>query len=242
MLKNPTIQKLELLRLFGMAKALEELSNSPQSAELSVQEQLAILVDREACERENSKLAARLRYARLRYQSSIEDVDWKAPRGLDKSLVLSLADCRWIKSAQNILITGPTGVGKSFLACALAQKACREGYRALYHRSSRLFGELDIAKSDGRYPRLLGQIQRADLLVIDDWGLTQLTDQERLHLLEILEDRHGVKSTVVTSQLPVNLWHEAINNPTIADAILDRLVHNAHTLNLKGGSMRKTKT
>jgi len=186
-------------------------------------------------------LKDRLAKARLRQAAAVEDVDLRAPRGLDRSLFLSLCSCQWITQHLNILITGPTGAGKSFLACALAQKACREGFTALYHRLPRLLPELATAKADGRYSKLLAGLARADVLVLDDWCLHPLTDANRRDLLEILEDRYGTRSTVVTSQLPVASWHEAIGDATLADAVLDRLVHNAYELKLKGESRRKTK-
>ena len=186
-------------------------------------------------------MQSRLRKAKLRQNAVIEDIDFKQPRGLDRSLVIKLADCQWIKHKQNLLITGPTGVGKSYLACAFAHKACREGYNVLYVRIARLFADLALAKGDGRYIKILATLAKTDLLVLDDYGLAVLSKDQRHDLLEILEDRNGLRSTLVTSQLPLELWHEQIGDPTLADAILDRLVHNAHTIHLKGGSMRKKK-
>ena len=239
MLKQPTIDKLYELRLFGMAKALEEQDASPKYERLDFLDRLALLVDRESAERDTNRLRLRLKQAKLRLTATVEVVDFRHPRGLDKSLVLALAGCRWIREHHNVIITGPTGVGKSYLACALAHKACREGFRALYLRAPRLFDDLALAKADGRYRRVLAAYARIDLLVIDDWGLASLTEEQRRDVLEILEDRHDLRSTLIASQLPIEKWHKVIGDPTLGDAILDRLVHNAHKLTLKGDSLRK---
>lgn len=239
MLIHPTLEKLQSLKLFGMVKALEEQMQMADLGELGFEERLGFLVDREVTERRNRKLRTRLKKAKLRLNASLEDIDYRHPRGLDKSLLLRLASCHWVEEHDNILITGPTGVGKSFLACALAHKACREGYRTLYFRLPRLLQELSIARGDGRYGKVLTNLAKTDLLVIDDWGLQPLDDHGRRDILEILEDRHKIRSTVVTSQFPVQHWHEVVGDQTLADAILDRLVHNAYKINLKGESMRK---
>lgn len=239
MLKQPTIDKLHELRLFGMAKALEEQDGSSQYERLDFLDRLALLVDRESAERDSNRLRLRLKQAKLRLTATVEDVDFRHQRGLDKSLMLALAGCRWIREHHNVIITGPTGVGKSYLACALAHKACREGFRTLYLRAPRLFDDLALAKADGRYRRVLAAYARIDLLVIDDWGLASLTEEQRRDVLEILEDRHDLRSTLIASQLPIEKWHKVIADPTLGDAILDRLVHNAHKLSLKGDSLRK---
>ncbi len=239
MLTYPTLDKLQRLKFTGMAAALAEQMNTPDIEELAFEERLGLLIDREITERENRRLSSRLRRARLKHNAAIEDIDYRHPRGLDKSLIQSLAACQWVKEHLNILITGPTGVGKTWLACALAHKACREGYTAQYLRLPRLLQEMTIAKGDGRYPKLLATLAKTDLLILDDWGLAKLTPDNRRDLLEILEDRHGARSTLATSQLPIEKWHDIIADPTLADAILDRLVHNAYKINLKGGSMRK---
>ncbi len=239
MLLHPTLEKLTAMRFTGMAAALEEQMQMEAPPDMAFEERLGLLLDREQAVRETRRMKTRLRKAKLRQQGSIEDIDFRHPRGLDRSLVLRLADCRWIKQHNNLIITGPTGVGKSYLACAFAEKACREGFSALYLRTTKLFEDLSLAKGDGRYLKLLTSFAKTDLLVLDDYGLLELTQEQRHDLLEILEDRHGLKSTLVTSQLPVEHWHEQIGDPTLADAILDRLVHSAHKIQLEGESMRK---
>ena len=242
MLTHPTVDKLHQLRCDAMAKALAEQLGSPEIAALSFEERLGLIVDRELTERHSRQLTNRLRRARLRHRACIEDIDFRQPRGLDRDLVLSLADGRWIRDRLNVLITGPAGVGKTWIACALAHSACRNGYSASYRRLPRLLTELAIARADGRYAKLLASLAKTAVLVIDDWGMSKLSAENRRDLLEIVEDRHGLRSTIVTSQLPVAKWHAVIADPTLADAILDRLVHNAYQLNLKGESMRKTRT
>lgn len=239
MLTHPTLDKLQTLRLTGMVKALSEQMQMPDIAELSFEERLGLLVDREMTERHDRRLKTRLRQAKLRLSAALEDIDYRHPRGLDRSLMRSLASCQWVRDRRNILITGPTGIGKTWLSCALGQAACRQGYTTLYLRLPRLLQELPIAKGDGRDPKLMASLARTDLLILDDWALAKLNDDHRRDLLEVLEDRHDRKSTLVTSQFPLEHWHEAIGNPTLADAILDRLVHNAYKIILKGESMRK---
>ena len=239
MLLQPTIESLKALHLLGMVKALEEQQRSPQWNDLGFEERLGLLVDRERVEQENRSLTARLRRARLGYQAAIEDLELGAHRGLDRSVIASLSTCQWIRSHQNVLITGPTGAGKSYLACAFGHRSCREGLSVLYHRLGRLFTELGFARGEGRYLRVLKLVAQVELLILDDWGLTAITDEQRRDLLEIMEDRHGRKSTIITSQLPIDHWHQWLGEATLADAIMDRLVHNAHIIPLKGDSMRK---
>jgi len=242
MLSHPTDDKLRTLKLTGMLTALEEQRHSETAESLSFEERLGLLIDREQTERDNRRLTTRLRAARLRQSACLEDLDWTAPRGLDRALVLALADGRYLAKAHNVLVTGPTGVGKSYLACALAHKACRLGYNTLYLRLPRLLEEITLARADGRYPTLMAKLAKAQLLVLDDWGLTPMTAAGGRDLLEILEDRHNLRSTLITSQLPVDAWHDYLGDPTVADAILDRLIHNAYRLTLKGESMRKRRS
>jgi len=241
-LTHPVLDKLQALRFHGMLAALQEQLQMPDIEGLTFEERLGLLIDREMTERENRSYKLRLRNARLRQQACLEDIDFTQKRGLDRAQLMQLADCKWIKEAQNVLIIGPTGVGKTYLACALAHKACQHGHSALYFRMPRLQQELDIAKSDGRYAKVLKTLAKADLLVIDDWGLKKFVKEQSHDFLEILEDRHGLKSTLIAGQLPIEHWHEVITDPTLADAILDRLVHNAYRITLKGESMRKKKS
>lgn len=239
MLAHPTQERLLALGLSGMATALEEQRRQPDVAALNFEERLALLLDRETMERENKRLRARLRLAVLRQEAVVEDVDLRAARGLDRALFQKLVGGDWIERKQNLLVIGPTGVGKSWIACALGHKACRDNRSVAYHRVPRLLEALALARGDGRYGRLLKALGRVQLLILDDWGLAPLTSEQRRDLLEIMDDRHGRGSTIVTSQVPVDHWHEVIGDPTIADAVLDRLVHNAHRLQLKGESLRK---
>jgi len=242
MLIHPIFDKLQNLRFFGMLSALEEQIKMPDIEKLSFDERFGLLIDRELIDRQNRRFKTRLRQAKLRQNACLEDIDFRHPRGLDKSLIMQLASGQWIKEANNLIIVGPTGVGKTYLACALAHKACQQDYSALYFRLPRLLQQLDIAKGDGRYGKLLKSFAKTNLLIIDDWGLKKLIKEQSHDLLEIFEDRHRLRSTLITSQLPVDHWHEIIGNPTLADAILDRLVHNAYRINLKGESMRKKKS
>lgn len=239
MLIHPTLERLQTLKLSGMARALSEQLALPEADGLPFLERLGLLVDREESERHSRRLSTRLRAAGLREQATLEDLDFRAPRGLDRGLFLSLAACEWIRRHRNLLISGPTGTGKTYLGCALAHTACREDFSALYVRLPRLLADLDLARLDGRYGKLLVKLAKTDLLVLDDFGLVPLADGERHDLLEILEDRHGRRSTLVTSQLPVAKWHASVGDPTLADAILDRLVHNAYKIELHGESLRK---
>lgn len=239
---NQTVEKLYQMRLDTMAAAFKEQMEQPSMGNLSFEERFAMVVDREWMHRENRKLARRLKAARLKMKATVEDIDYRHPRGLDKSVMRSLITCQWIKGHQNVIITGPTGIGKSYISEALADKACRDGFTALCYRMTRLAGELEIARGDGSYIKLLNRLAKIDLLVVDDWGMDPLTDTERRDFREIMEDRHALKSIVLTSQYPVAKWHELIGEPTNADAILDRIVHNAHRITLTGESMRKTRS
>jgi len=239
---NQTIDKLHEMRLTGMAEALTEQLNNPDHSELSFEERIAWLVDRHWTWRENRSLKRRLANAKLRdREASVEAIDFRRPRGLDRSEILSLATCQWVPRHHNLIITGPCGVGKSFLACALAQKAIRERYTGLYTRQPPLLRELAMARADGSLDKRLEQLARIDVLIIDDWMMTALGESERRDILEIVEDRYNTRSTILTSQIPIDQWHEQIGDPTSADSILDRLVHNAYRLELKGESMRKVK-
>lgn len=242
MLTNPTIETLKSLKLQGLLEALEEQQRTPPVQALSFEERLALLVDRERLWRENQRRTRLLRGARLKVvAASVEDIDYKAARGLDKRQIATLATGEWIRRAQNLLITGATGSGKTWIACALAQQTCRQGRSVLYWRVPRLIEELRIAHGDGSYIRFLKTLSKASLIVLDDWGLAALSVQDRADLLEILDDRVSTGSTLIASQLPVEAWHAYLGEPTLADAILDRLVHQSHRIELKvpGESMRK---
>jgi DNA replication protein DnaC len=239
MLTHPTHDRLVALGLTGMAKALDEQRGQRNVEGLTFEERLGLLVDREAADRESKRLVTRLKYANLRQDAAIEDLNTKAARGLDRAFLAKLATGEWIARRQDLLITGKTGTGKSWLACALGHKACRDDRSVLYHRVPRLLDMLALARGDGRYVRLLKSLARVELLILDDWGLATMTSEQGRDILEIVDDRHGRGSTIVTSQLPVDNWHDVIPDPTVADAVLDRLVHTAHRLALKGESLRK---
>jgi DNA replication protein DnaC len=241
MLNHPTLQHLRAMKLDGMAQAFQEQLEMNNLGTLSFEERLGLLVDRELTSRDNRSLARRLKNARLKQQASLEDLDYQHPRNLDAKLVRTLASCLWLKDHRNLIITGPTGVGKSYLACAFAQQACRQGYSAYYSQTSRLLQELQLAKADGRYFKLLAQLAKTDLLVLDDWGLEGPNAEQRRILLDLLDDRYDNRSTLISSQLPTDLWHNFLADPTLADAILDRILHNAYRLELKGESMRKSR-
>jgi DNA replication protein DnaC len=240
MLNEPTIEKLRALRLDTMAAAWEEQQKSPDVTALSFDERFGMLVDAEWLARENRRVQRALKEAKLRLgQATVEAIDYPARRELDKAVIRQLGSCRWIDEHQVVIVTGATGVGKTYVACALAHQACRKGHRAMYRRASRLFDEMRLARADGTYARLLGRVAKIDVLVLDDFAIAPLTDGERRDLLEILEDRHGTRSTIITSQLPPKEWHDYLADPTLADAICDRLVHQAHRIVLKGPSRRK---
>ncbi len=239
MLLHPTLNLLNELGLTGMARSFQNLDAQPEARALGHAEWLGLLLDQEVSVRRQRRFESRAKAARLRHDASLEDVDYQAPRGLDRSLFLKLGSCDWIRSKRNLLITGPCGVGKSYLACALGQKACREDLPVAYHRASQLFDMLALGRSDGRYAKMLRALSRASLLILDDWGPEALSADRRRDLLEIVEDRYDRGSILITSQIPVDRWYEIIGNPTLADAILDRVVHNAYRIDLTGESLRK---
>lgn len=240
MLDEPTYDRLIQMRLYGLAEAWLAQQKDPDTGRLAFDERLGLLIDAEWMHRENKRMQRSLREAKLRLsQACIEDIDYPPRRKLDKKLVLQLATCKWIKMHQNVVITGKTGVGKSYLACALGQQACRTGHRVLYRRVSRLFDELALAHADGSYHRLLTKLAKADVLILDDWGLVPVGPSERRDLNEIMDDRYGLRSTVITSQLPTDTWHDHLGDPTTADAICDRILSNVHRIKLAGPSRRK---
>ena len=241
MLTHPTLQQLRAMKLDGMAQAFQEQLELGLARDLSFEERLGLLVDRELSSRDNRGLERRLKNAKLKQQATLEDLDYQHPRALDPKLVRSLASCGWLKDHHNLIITGPTGVGKTYLACAFAHQACRLGHTALYSQTSRLLQELLMTKADGRYFKSLAQLARTDLLILDDWGLETPNAEQRRILLELLDDRYDKRATLITSQFPTELWFDHLADPTLADAILDRVLHNSYRLELKGESMRKTK-
>src|SRR6266850_599279 len=236
---HPTLDTLQTLRLTGMYQALVEQLQMPDIATLTFEERFGLVVDRECTEREHRRRTTRLRQAKLRQTACIEDRDYRHPRGVDKSLIARLATCQWVRARHNVFITGPTGIGKTWLGCALGHQACRDGLTALSLRLPSFLQELPSAQGDGRYGKRLTALAKTDVLILDDWGLAPFSEENRRDLLEIVEDRHDRRATIITSQLPVEHWHDALGDPTLADAILDRLVHHAYTIALHGESMRK---
>lgn len=242
MLTNHTLEQLRQLKLTGMAEAFTQQLEQPETHALSFEERFTLLVDREVTYRENRRLVRLLQLARLKQPACMEDIDYKHRRALERSLMAQLATCDWVRSSHNVHLTGPTGTGKSWLACALGHQACRQGLSVRYERVPRLLETLRLARADGSLPKRLAWVARIDLLILDDFGLKPLSQGERHDLLEVIEDRHGSRSTMITSQLPISHWHEYLNEPTVADALLDRLLHNAYKIELKGESMRKSKS
>ncbi|MGH9339887.1 MAG: IS21-like element helper ATPase IstB [Acidobacteriota bacterium] len=238
MVREQTFEKLYSLKLHGLAAALEEQLKDPQASSLGFEERLGMLVDAQWLWRENQALARRLRQARLKMAASMEDINYRHPRRLDRSLMQSLAGCEWVRRRHNITLTGPAGVGKTYLCCALLEKACRQGYTVYYASASKFFRQLSVAWADGSFDRLLAKLARTDVVAIDDWGLVPLADLERRHLLEVLDDRSESRSTLLTSQFPVTSWHELIGNPTLADAIVERILANSHRIELQGETLR----
>ena len=242
MMTQQTLERLHELRLPGMAAALEEQMRMSDLGDLGFEDRLALLLERELTVRDDRRLTRLLRLAKLSLQAAVEDINFRSPRGLDRSVILRLASGQWIHEHDNVLISGATGTGKSYLACALGHSVCRQGLTVRYYRFSRLLGHLALARADGSYARLLDRLAKTQLLILDDFGLAPLTDPERRDLLEVLEDRYGKRATLLSSQLPFDHWHAVVNEATFADAILDRLVHNAHKITLKGPSMRRKNT
>lgn len=241
MLTHPVFDQLKTLRCQGMLEAFQEQISTPDINRLSFDERFALLVERECILRENRKLTNRLRMAKLKEEACVEDIDYTAERELSRTVITRLAQCNWVARKENLLITGPTGVGKTYLACAFANQACRLGYGARYIRLPKLFQAINIAKADGSYIKLMEQVGKLSLLILDDWGVAPMTDTNRRDLLEIVDDRYNHASTLITSQLPVSAWHDSVGDATLGDAILDRLVHNSHRIEMKGPSMRKNK-
>lgn len=242
MLIEPTLEKLYTMKLTGMAEAFKEQLQQPDINELSFEERFALLVDRHWSWKEDRRMNRLLNSAKLKDNACIEGIDFRTPRGLDKSVILRLAGSEWIKNAQNVIITGPTGVGKTYLACAVANSACRNSYPSVYKRAPRFYQEIAIARADGSYPKLMNKLLKVKVLIIDDFCITPMADAERRDLLEVIEDRQGISSTIVVTQIPIDNWFDTIGDPTLADAILDRLIHNAHKIHLKGESMRKIRS
>jgi DNA replication protein DnaC len=238
MTRELTFDKLYRMKLHGMAKALEDQLKQPDIANLSFEERLSMLVDAQWLWRENRSLATRLANAKLKQQASIEDINFRHPRQLDRSLIRSLAACEWVREHHNIAVSGPSGIGKTFLCCALLQKACREGFTALYFRAEKFFRTLAVAYADGSFDKVLSKLSRFDVLAIDDWGITPMGDRERRHMLEVLEDRNQARSIVITSQFPIKTWHEVVGSPTLADAVVERILTRAHRIELQGESIR----